>query len=180
MKKSILIMLTAAMILAGFTACDKAEGDPADTDAVTTEHVHEIFPLKQEGDTYIVTEDMYVQGVDEISKNRDKYIGKRIEIEGEYRAELYVDTMYYSVYRTVTAIETHEHEDGSVHTEAHDSYKLGFRIKYDGNKPQNKSFVKVSGILEEYEQNGEKYLIINADYLEKAETPGKAYIKYHQ
>lgn len=182
MKKGIVILLVSAMLLAGFTGCNNSEGDPAETGAVTTEHTHtheEIYPLTVNGDTYIITEDMYVEGVDEISKNREKYIGKRIELEGRYMAELFVDTMYYSVFRVVTAVERHEHEDGEVHTQTHDSYNLGFRIKYEeNNKPSNNDFVKVSGILEEYEQDGQKYLIINADYLKKTETPGKVYIKY--
>ena len=177
MKKSILILLLCAILLAG---CGTSGDNPAETTAVTEKKPADTTPpLTKRGDTYVITEERYVEGVNEISTNREKYIGKRIEVEGEYMAELYVDEMYYSVYRNITVVERHEHEDGEIHTKLHDSYKLGFRIKHEANnKPTSKSFVKVSGILETYEQNGEEYLIINADYLKKSDNPGKVNLRY--
>jgi len=176
-KKSILILLLCAILLAG---CNNSGDDPVVTTEVTEKKPADTTPpLTKRGDTYVITEERYVEGVNEISTNREKYIGQRIEVEGEYMAELYVDEMYYSVYRNIIAVERHEDEDGHVHTHTHDSYKLGFRIKHDANnKPSSKTFVKVSGILETYEQNGEEYLIINADYLKKSDNPGKVYLRY--
>lgn len=123
--------------------------------------------LVVEGDTYIITEDNYINGVNEIYANPEKYLGKRIEFEGEYMAEMYENEMFYQVYRTL-----HEHCDED-HDHANDPVKrVGFRISYDGDKPNDESFVRVSGILDTYEDNGTNYLIIKADLLKKCEETG--------
>ncbi len=124
-------------------------------------------PLVIDGDTYIITEDNYINGVNEIYGNPDKYMGKRIEFEGEYMAEMYENEMYYQVYRTL-----HDHCDEE-HDHSNDSVtRVGFRISYEGDKPTDKSFVRVSGIVGTYEDNGKNYIIINADVLEKCEETG--------
>lgn len=177
MKKSILILTVCAMLLAG---CVKDQSDPAQSSTVTTAEPANTEPvLAMDGDTYVITEDKFLEGASEIFDNRDFYIGKRIQLEGEYMAELYENEMYYQVYRYVSVTERHEDEDGHVHTHASQTAEVGFRIKYDkNNKPSNRDFVRVAGIVESYEMNGENYLIINADTLEKIEGGGNTVLKY--
>lgn len=173
MKKNILLLFVAAVLF--LFGCSEKQTDPAvtETSAATTAPEP---ALKMNGDTYVITEEKYFEGVQEIYNNRDKYIGKRIEFEGEYIAELYVDEMYYQVYRYVSVTETHEDEEGHTHTHKSSTQPLGFRISYDGNKPMDKTFVKVSGIVDTYDADGESRIIINADVLEKCENAGKVYL----
>lgn len=175
MKKSILI-LTVLLFL--FTGCTDGGQAPAGSTAETTAPAETEFTLEMDGDTYVITEEHYLEGVQEIYNDPDKYVGKRVQIEGQYIAELYVDEMYYQVYRYVTVTEHHEDEEGHVHTQASESYPIGFRFKYDGNKPTNGTFVRLAGVVEEYESDGEKLLLIRADTLEKCETPGKVSLYY--
>lgn len=176
MKKSILVLIASAFLLAGCGG--DTDGNASVTTAVTTASVSEVPALEVRGDTFVITEDKYLEGVREIYGNPDKYIGKRVEFEGEYIAELYVDEMYYQVYRYITVTESHEDEDGHVHTHEAETYPIGFRIKYDGSKPNDKTFVKVSGIIEAYDSNGEEMLLVRADILEKCETPGNVNLYY--
>ena len=175
MKKSILILIVSAMLLAG---CSGDGDTPAESTVATTAPAEKTPVLETDGDTYVITEEKFLEGVSEIYDNRELYIGKRIRFEGEYVAELYGSEMYYQVYRTVSVTERHEDENGHVHTHAAETADVGFRIKYDkNNKPSNKNFVRVEGVVETYDVNGESYIIINADVLEKIDGGGNVYLK---
>lgn len=180
MKKSIIALALSVFLFAGCGGgAENTGGNAAETTAdVTTAPATEASALEVRGDTYVITEDKYLEGVREIYNNPDKYIGKRVEFEGEYIAELFVDEMYYQVYRNITVTERHEDEDGHVHTHAAETYPIGFRIKYDGSKPTDKTFVKVSGIIEAYESNGEEMLLVRADLLEKSDSAGEVNLRY--
>ena len=176
-KRIIIIAVVAALLVAGgvlFAVLSgkgegdgKVEGHTYAVDGTKDPEDAKKEPLVLDGDTYKITEENYINGVNEIYANPDKYIGKRIVFEGEYMAEMYENEMYYQVYRTLKQHCDEEHD----HT--HDSTtRVGFRIAYDGNKPTDKTFVRVSGIVDTYEYNGTKYLIINADELTKCEETG--------
>ena len=175
MKKNIVVMLIISALL--LTSCgndSNNEKTESTTTAATTAHVHEYVEsgsergnLVKDGDTYKITEEKFIDAVNEVYKFPDEFVGKRIEFEGEYMAELYENEMYYQVYRNVKE-HCHENHDHSVDT----AKRVGFRIKYDGDKPTDKSFVKVSGIVDKYEADGNEYLIIKADLLKVCEEAG--------
>ena len=181
MKKNILIMLILSALLLSGCGSDSEKTDG--TANTATEHTHEegttglVYEYKEsgsekgnlvkEGDTYKITDEKFIDAVNEVYKYPDEFVGKRIEFEGEYMAEMYENEMYYQVYRNVRE-HCHEDHDHSADT----STRVGFRIKYDGDKPTDKSFVKVSGIVEKYESDGTEYLIINADVLKKCDVAG--------
>jgi len=132
--------------------------------------------LEYKNGVYYITEENYVYGVAEIYNNFEAYAGARIEFEGVYLAEMRHNEMFYLVYREVK--EKCDDEDGH-HHHSHDTTKLGFRIAYDGNKPNDNSFVRVSGYVDTYfELNGEPNVIIDADVLEVCETEGNVEIEY--
>lgn len=174
MKKSILILMISAMLLAGCNGGDT----PAESSTVTTAPVESGPVLEKDGDTFVITEEKFLEGVREIYGNTDAYIGKRIRFEGEYIAELFGSEMYYQVYRTITVTERHKDEDGHVHTHASQTADVGFRIRYDKNgKPSNYDFVLVEGVVETYEANGETLIIVNADILKKTDGEN-VHLKY--
>lgn len=117
-----------------------------------------------------ISEDNFADMVEDIYQNYESYLGRRIEFEGEYIAVMYNSEMYYQVYRNIRTECTDDH--GHDYHEA----KAGFRIKYEGDKPTDGSFVKVSGILETYGSEDDVKLLINADILEKCENAGKVYL----
>lgn len=169
MKKSIIIAVLAVFILAG---CSSGEG----TNAVeTTAPAVTEFKLEEKDGVYIVTEEDFLNGVREIQLNPDKYNGKKVQVEGEYIAELYDSEMYYQVYRNVIVTESHK-ENGHVHTHKSEATPIGFRFTYDGNKPTGGSFVRLIGTLEKYENNGETMLIVRADSVEVLPEGGKVYL----
>ncbi|MBE6709003.1 MAG: hypothetical protein E7578_07165 [Ruminococcaceae bacterium] len=171
MKKNILTMLVLSAVLLSGCGNDKDKAET--TTAATTEHVHDDDSgasrgnLVKDGDTYKITDEKYIAAVNEVYDYSADFVGKRIEFEGEYMAEMFQSEMYYQVYRKV---REHCHED---HDHSTDNYKrLGFRISYEGDKPTDESFVRVSGIVETYEEDGKEYLIIKADKLEVCDEPG--------
>ena len=117
-----------------------------------------------------ITDDNFADMVEDIYQNYESYLGRRIEFEGEYIAVMYNSEMYYQVYRNISTECTDEHGHGYHET------KSGFRIKYEGDKPTDGSFVKVSGILETYGSENDVNLMINADVLEKCENAGDVYL----
>ncbi len=177
MKKNILLLFAFALLL--LCGCsDAGDNTPVVTPETSAETTVPEPALKMNGDTYVITEEKYLEGVLEIYNNPDKYIGKRVEFEGEYIAEIYMDEMYYQVYRYVATTESHTDNDGDIHTHKASYQPVGFRINYDGNKPMDKVFVKVTGVIDTYDVDGESQIIINADTLKKSEIPGKVYLTY--
>lgn len=121
-------------------------------------------------DVVKIDEDNFADTVEDIYQNYELYLGRRIEFEGVYIAEMYNSEMYYQVYRNIRTECTDDHGHGYHET------KAGFRIKYEGDKPTDGSFVTVSGILETYGSGDDVNLLINADVLEKCENAGKVYL----
>lgn len=163
MKKTVIILISASLLLFG---CGSGSSDTkTETSAATVEDTddstrsHDGYVI-QDGDVCRIPDDSFADAVNEVYEYYEDFLGKRIELEGEYMADMYENEMYYTVYRMERA---HCHED---HDHSSDPLtKVGFRIKYDGNKPMDKAHVRVSGILETYELEGSTYLIINADTL---------------
>lgn len=164
MKKTAIALILASLLLFG---CENGTSDTrGDTSAETTAadtgsgtHSHSGFVVR-DGDTYKIPDDCFADAVNEVYTYYEDFLGGRIEIEGVYMADMYNNEMYYSVYR-MEHVHCHEDHDHS----SDPTTKVGFRISYDGNKPMDKAYVKVSGILETYELEGSTYLIINADTL---------------
>ncbi len=195
MRKILFVLFVSAVLLSG---CGDNESDhPADSavsDTVLTETVSDGTGLAEtEGDpvvseteyiltptdgVFIITEDKYFEGVRDVFANIEEFVGETIEFEGEYVAEMINGEMVYQVYRNINVHNVHTDEDGHTHDHGMETYKVGFRIQYDGSKPMDKTFVKVIGTLELLDEGDGVSAFIQADVLEKCENPGKVNLDY--
>lgn len=114
-----------------------------------------------------ITEKMYVTYVNEIYQNTADYIGKSIRIEGLYKEEFFEETgtSYSFVYRTGPGC------CGS------DGQTCGFEMVYDGKMPEIGDWIRVTGTLEEYMENGSKYFHIVCSGIEYPEQVGAYTVK---
>jgi len=104
-------------------------------------------------DSINITENMYVTYINEIYTNTDDYVGKNITIEGMFTSEYYkpTDTTYYYVYRQGPGCCGN---DGSM---------CGFEFTWDGvGSLSDNDWIKVTGELHTYEENGATYLTLSA------------------
>ncbi len=100
-----------------------------------------------------ITEKMYVTYINEIYTNPSAYLGKRVRLEGIYTEEYIEPTQmtYRYVYRSGPGCCG---TDGSM---------CGFEFTMDGEYPSENDWIEVVGTLEQYDENGIKYLNIKAD-----------------
>lgn len=100
-----------------------------------------------------ITEKMYLTYINEIYTNPSAYLGKRIKIEGMYTEEYVEPTKmtYRYVYRSGPGCCGN---DGSM---------CGFEFYTDGEYPSENDWIEVIGTLEQYDEDGMKYLTIKAD-----------------
>lgn len=128
--------------------------------------------LDLDGDTIVITEDEYINYVDELCINTYKYIGKNIIIDGFFDSEEYEGVMYNYIGREIKIeeIEGHEHSEECEH-----SHFIGLEFVYDGELPEIGSFIQVTGTLGIITEDDEEFLVledctIHTDIRESAET----------
>ncbi|MDO5519521.1 MAG: hypothetical protein Q4G58_03395 [bacterium] len=107
-----------------------------------------------DGEVIEINEKMYVTWVNEIYINPKSYLGKTIHIEGMYKPILNEteNVTYHYVYRN---------GPGCCGTDG----MCGFEIMYKGTMPTENDWIDVVGVLEEIEDGGETFLVLNVSSL---------------
>lgn len=157
-KKFLSIILTTICLLSLLVGCNKNEVE----DAKTTNTSDEIIKIM---------ENVYVDYINDIYLDREKYLGKIIEIEGMFTAEPDdEDNNHMYVYRIVEVVEDehdHNHDDSSEDSHNHEETevveeKSGLEFSYDKDLPKENDWIKITGKL--VEKDGS--LIIEAKSVE--------------
>ena len=89
-----------------------------------------------------ITEKMFVAQINDIYLNPQNYLGKTIRLEGMFKSTANLSTG--------------------------DSY----RFVYDGNYPEDNAWVRATGVLEEYEENGKPYFQLRLKELKVLDKRG--------
>ena len=118
-----------------------------------------------EGDTVVIREKMFIAQTNDIYFNAGDYLGKTIQYEGIFNAYTMPDTgiTYYSVIR---------YGPGCCGVDAN----AGFEVLWDAEYPASNDWVEAVGVLEEYEENGTKYLRLALSSLTVLTTRGAEYV----
>ena len=136
----------------------------ADGTAVNANHQESDVPLSS-GDVIVIREKMFIAQTNDVYFNTEDYLGKTIQYEGIfdiYEAPESADK-YYSVIR---------YGPGCCGVDAN----AGFEVKWDGEYPRQDDWVEVTGVLEEYEEEGYKYLRLALTSLDVLTERGAEYV----
>lgn len=151
-KKISIVLITICILL--IVGCHKNE-------------VENIEQEKSSDETIKIMEDVYVDYINDMYLDSQKYIGKIIEIEGMFTIEKddeNKDHMY--VYRLTEVVEdSHNHDLDNSHNHEETEIvevKCGLEFQYDKKLPRENDWIKVTGRL--VQKNGK--LIIEAKSVE--------------
>lgn len=167
MKKKLIPLLLIAVLGAQITGCSSNTTISAasSTDSGDgTQAIHNSADMSQsDGSLIEIREKMFVAQTNEIYVNYQLYLGKTITYEGIFLAPEYDGSTFYQVIR---------YGPGCCGNDAN----AGFEISWDGEYPQDDDWVKVTGVLDKYEDGGFEYLILNLSSIEVLETRGEEYV----
>lgn len=110
--------------------------------------------LELDGPMITVTNDAYVEYLEELYIHADKYLGRTIVIEGVYDFIEHEGTKIHFVGREFVA-EDHLHAE-----ESEEAHMVGFEFTSMDTLPEKGSYLQVSGTLEMVEEAGEEYLVL--------------------
>lgn len=118
------------------------------------------------GDVIEVREKMFIAQTNDIYLNSEDYFGKLIKYQGFFTQSYWdeTDTSYYFVIR-----------NGPGCCPGVDN-TAGFEIVWDGGYPQENDWCEVSGMLEEYTEDGEPYLRLRLKSLIVLDVRGAEYV----
>lgn len=153
MKKVYILVFIMILALCG---CSNAE----ENSNVKSSDVYEYTTKKAE--TVEVSENAFVAKINEIYTNTDNYLGDNIIIEGCFEKQTYNDKEYYYVYRTGPGCC------------GNDGAMCGFEFTYNGDIPTTDDWIRVEGILDKYEEDGQTYLTLNASKVDVLTQRGLA------
>jgi hypothetical protein len=113
-------------------------------------------------DVIEIGEKMFVGQINDIYSNPEDYLGKTIRYEGlyTYYSNNYDDTRYDCVIRYGPGCCGNDGE-------------VGLEIAWPGDMPVENDWVEVTGVVENYEENGWQYLRLRADSLKVLPIRGK-------
>lgn len=121
--------------------------------------------LKLKGNTVVVDAENFVMWNAEVFNNLEKYTGKRIEIEGKVLKDKELEANEFAVVRFLMACC------------AADLQPVGLVCRYDGAEElESDTWIKVTGVIEAKDYQGEKNPVIAVDKVEKAEKPADEYV----
>ena len=151
MAKKIIILAFLVLVLSGCTKAQPKTASSKESKAADSQTV-ETTSSKADGIDIDITEKMYIHWINEIYTNTEPYLGKKVRIQGIYMKQIEEDgKSYHYVYRQGPGCCGN---DGTI---------AGFEIAYDGIEPKDNDWIEVIGVLEEYEEEDSKYLILKAD-----------------
>lgn len=137
---------------------------PSDSiDASADNHVSSVESTT--GDVIEIKEKLFISQTNDIYYNAEDYLGKMIKYEGIF--DVYevaeTDTKYYSVIRYGPGC-------------CGDDANAGFEVRWDKDYPFPNDWVEAVGILEEYDEDGLKYLRLALSSLTVLPTRGAEYV----
>jgi uncharacterized membrane protein YcgQ (UPF0703/DUF1980 family) len=116
-------------------------------------------------DVVEIREKMFVAQTNDVYYNAEDYLGKTLRCEGIFN--IYevpeINAVYYSVIR---------YGPGCCGTDANP----GFEVIWNKDYPEQNDWVEATGVLEEYEENGYKYLRLALSSLNVLTTRGAEYV----
>ena len=161
--KKILIFVLCLVLLSGCSdSSTSGSSDPDSADPANGNHASIETP---QGDVIEIREKLFVAQTNDIYLNSEDYLGKTIKYEGIFDAyhDDETDITYYSVVR---------YGPGCC---GYDS-NAGFEVIWDKEYPEISEWVEVIGVLEEYDEFGEKYLRLQISSIRVLETRGQLYV----
>ncbi|MPN31416.1 hypothetical protein SDC9_178890 [bioreactor metagenome] len=177
MKKAFIMMLVCLVLLAGCGRQSPAIPETNDKEAQSAgipetpdepdeaPPVHNAPPASADSDVIEIKEKMFIAQTNDIYINAEDYLGKAIKYEGIFNS-FYNDannTTYYYVIR---------YGPGCCGFDAN----AGFEVVWSGDYPNNNDWVEVVGVLEEFEEDGNKYLRLDLSSLTVLDTRGEEYV----
>lgn len=140
---------------------------PEASSAAQNKHEIPETPLSEPGDDGIIEirEKMFIAQTNEIYFNAEDYLGKTLSYEGMFDVYEVPETgvKYYSVFR---------YGPGCCGIDAN----AGFEVMWDKPYPEPNDWVRAEGVLEEYDEDGYKYLRLALTSLEVLPTRGAEYV----
>ncbi|MEL7609794.1 MAG: hypothetical protein AAGU74_09840 [Bacillota bacterium] len=143
----------------------KANNKPTSTDSPDGSISHGEAPAPPEGDIIEIKEKMFVAQTNDVYYNAPDYLGKTLKYEGIFSEYTIPETgeKYYAVIR---------YGPGCCGIDAN----AGFEVKWDKEYPKQGDWVEAVGALEEYEEDGYKYLRLALVSLTVLDTRGAEYV----
>lgn len=186
MKRSFIIVFACLVSLAGCNGqrSPVPKANPGETGAITAPDTSEAsapslsagqgegpathdaqLPAINDSDVIEIKEKMFIAQTNDIYINPEDYLGKTIRYEGIFDSYYYeeADMTYYYVIR---------YGPGCCGFDAN----AGFEVAWSGDYPDKNDWVEVTGVLEEYEEDGNKYLRLNVSSLTVLDTRGAEYV----
>ena len=104
----------------------------------------------------------YVAWVNEVYNNSADYLGKKITIDGMFKSETYENNpnIYYYVYRIGPGCC------------GNDGTTCGFEFTTQGEYPEQNEWIKVTGTLDSYEEQGQTFLTLKDSEITVMEERG--------
>ena len=113
--------------------------------------------LELSGDTITVTDEYYVQYLEELCIHTEKYMGRQIVIEGDYDYAEEDGVRYHLVGRMID-MEDDCGEDEEEHDHVH---MAGLQFKTDDQLPERGARIRVQGTLGTETEDGEEYIVLD-------------------
>ncbi|MGI6004173.1 MAG: hypothetical protein ACOX88_01960 [Christensenellales bacterium] len=171
MKKALILMIACAVLLAGCSAPSAVAPDPGNRDGAPSVSLPAFSaPLNspdsaRSDDILEIKEKMFIAQTNDIYLNPEDYLGRTIKYEGifgSFKDEV-TGAVYYYVIR---------YGPGCC---AYDS-NAGFEIAWSGDYPKENDWVEAIGVLEQHEDDGIPYLVLNLSSLTVLDTRGQEYV----
>ncbi|MEA5084495.1 MAG: DUF1980 domain-containing protein [Lachnospiraceae bacterium] len=112
-----------------------------------------------------IEEDKFVSQVSEIYNYSDKYLGKTVKYQGYIFLEKYEGKDYFYVVRNTYACECGEEES-----------VVGFEIAWEGDIPEEGTWVEVTGVLDSYVEEEIEYILVRVSDLDIKDEIGKTFV----
>ncbi|MEA4846980.1 MAG: hypothetical protein VB106_07095 [Clostridiaceae bacterium] len=161
MKKVLILMLACILLFAG------CSGQQEPAQAINTPDAPEnSSPAPAESpDVIEIKEKMFIAQTNDIYINPEDYLGKTIKYEGIF------DSYYYEETNTICYYVI-RYGPGCCGYDAN----AGFEVAWSGDYPEKNDWVEAIGVLEEYEEEGNKYLRLKLSSLTVLDTRGEEYV----
>ena len=188
MKKAVIILIICIGMLVGCSNNSVPINTPSETTDITslvnsTEPAatgnsqssetaeelasHPEVPLEaSSGDVFEIKEKLFIAQTNDIYYNADDYLGKTIKYEGIYKAYPWEEENNLTYYYVIRYGPGCCGNDG----------EAGFEIIWNGEHPNEDDWVEAIGVLEEYEEDGYKYLRLVLTSLTVLPTRGAEYV----
>ncbi|HCT64480.1 MAG TPA: hypothetical protein DIC60_04300 [Lachnospiraceae bacterium] len=169
-----ILFLVIGLVIVLITGCQSninektLEGRETDSGLLTEEESNstETEPLKEAKDGVLeIEEDKFVSQMEEIYNYSDKYLGETVRYQGYIFLEKYEGKDYLYVVRNTYVCECAEEES-----------VVGFEIAWEGDIPEEGTWVEVTGVLDSYVEEENEYILVRVSNLDVKDEIGKTFV----